>query len=142
MITGPCIDHGLRGDASGYGQRRTAGKHALVHRLAYAAHHGLDESRMGGVVMHLCDNPRCINPEHLRLGTHKLNAEDRENKGRGNHVAEAAHPQAKLATDAVARIRRRYTPRCKINGGAALAREFGVSQQQISRIVRGVRWAA
>ena len=136
-----CTDHGLRGDAKGYGQRRTGSKFALVHRLAYAAHHGLDEPTMGGVVMHSCDNPRCVNPAHLSLGTHKLNALDREAKGRGNKRKHSAHQNAIVSEEAVAAMRARYVPRCKINSTVALAAEFGISQQQVSKIVRGVKWA-
>lgn len=142
MTTGPCIDHGLRGDASGYGQRLTNGKHALVHRLAYAAAHGLDESTMGGVIMHHCDNPRCVNPLHLSLGTYKLNAQDRETKGRRKSLVGELHQNSKLTSMDVQTIRERYAPRCKVNGSSALAREFGIAQSQVSRITRGEQWAS
>lgn len=141
MMVGPCIDHGLCGDASGYGQRLTNGKHALVHRLAYADANGFDEATMGGVVMHACDNPRCVNPLHLSLGTHKLNAQDRENKGRRKSLVGELHQNSKLTSMDVKTIRARYVPRCKINGSNALAREFGVAQSQVSRITRGEQWA-
>lgn len=52
-----------------------------VHRLSYQmAHGGLDIS--GHLVMHTCDNPRCINPDHLVLGTYTSNNRDRAEKGR------------------------------------------------------------
>lgn len=79
-----CLDHGKKGSCNGgYDTRRVAGKAELLHRLAYCAHHGVPiESIRGQVVMHTCDNRRCINHAHLVLGTQKENLEDMCAKGR------------------------------------------------------------
>jgi hypothetical protein len=74
-----CIDHGY---ARAYAQKQ--GRY--VHRLAYADYHGLAiGDLMGKVVMHLCDNPRCINPQHLKLGSQAENLADMRSKGRSNN---------------------------------------------------------
>lgn len=68
----------------GYGRLSFGGTLYLAHRLmAFAA--GVitwDQLHAGNVVMHICDNPACINPEHLKLGTQTENIADRSRKGR------------------------------------------------------------
>ncbi|QHJ82065.1 MAG: hypothetical protein [Bacteriophage sp.] len=143
-----CIDHGKAGSKGGYAyhSKRINGKQPLMHRLAYAAAYGLDEATMGGVVMHSCDNPRCINPEHLSLGTQLDNIADRQTKGRQargatwNGAHSEAHYQAKLSHGIADTIRQRYIPRCSINGGRALAREYGVAHIVIQKILNGSTW--
>ena len=69
----------------GYGRFKMAGRLYSSHRVAYALANGRiedDASYHGSVVMHSCDNPRCCNPLHLKLGTQKQNARDMSNKGR------------------------------------------------------------
>lgn len=58
-------------------------KMVYLHRVAWEAHHA-EPIPEGMVVMHTCDNPRCFNPEHLRLGTLKDNTRDMCSKGRAN----------------------------------------------------------
>jgi len=69
----------------GYGQFTTSVKDGRTwyraHRFSYTAHKG--EIPEGMVVMHSCDNPCCVNPEHLSVGTHADNIRDRDAKGRG-----------------------------------------------------------
>lgn len=81
---------------------------------------------------HTCDNPPCCNPSHLFPGSVGDNAADRVAKGRQSR--DGQHGRATLSDSEVAEIRSRYVPR----SGASLAREFGVSTAQVSRIVRYV----
>lgn len=134
----PCIEHTQRGDRAGYGSYRYGGKAHRAHRVVYAKTNGLDIDTMPNV-LHACDNPRCINPKHLTLGTHKDNMDDRDRKGRvtnGN-----AHYLAKLTSEAVRMLRLRYVRGCRINGVQALAREFGVSAGTMSLALSGSTWS-
>src|SRR3954470_5960578 len=97
----------------------------LAHRLSWELHNG---PIPGGLhVLHRCDNPPCVNPAHLFLGTQADNNRDRGRKGRngGHKIRGAANGRAKLSPTDVAAIRRAY------GDGAtqvALAARFGVSQ--------------
>lgn len=134
----PCIEHKQKGGKQGYGYTRRSenGRTYMIglHRLAYCEAHGLHHSDIKGkVVMHKCDNPRCINPDHLQLGTPKENSEDMMRKGR-HHKGETT-PWAKLNARQVADIRRLYA-----RGGISqrkLGEMYGVTQTNIGFIVRG-----
>lgn len=128
----PCILYTGTRFKGKYGWVQHQSKAVLAHRLAYAQANKLDVWSMGGIVMHTCDNPPCINPEHLQLSTQRENVLDMHRKGRGGHT--------KLTHDQVSVIRSRYVAYCPINGSAALGREFGVSQPIISRLVNGHIW--
>jgi hypothetical protein len=65
---------------NGYGVFRWRGKPRKAHRVAYAIAHGYTPA--GLVVMHTCDNPPCVNPDHLVLGTQLGNVHDAITKGR------------------------------------------------------------
>lgn len=70
----------------GYGQFRTKTGMSLAHRVAWTFSSGDDPRHL--VVMHTCDNPPCVNPSHLRLGTVVDNNRDRAHKGRGRNGRE------------------------------------------------------
>ena len=130
-----CVDHGLQ-SRDGYGRRGRR----LLHRLVYAEANGLDEAAMGGVVMHSCDNPRCINPEHLSLGTQADNVQDMIHKGRAVYVRGENHGSAKFSDAEVAAIRAEHIPRGNGNGygnSKALIAKYGISKQMLSLILRG-----
>jgi len=68
-------------DKDGYGQIHLHGKTIRAHRFAYMLVNG--ETPDNKHVLHTCDNPACVNPNHLWLGTNQDNVDDRERKGRG-----------------------------------------------------------
>jgi hypothetical protein len=65
---------------SGYGRIWFNGKPELLHRVIYTINKGIIPDKM--YVCHHCDNPSCVNPEHLFIGTQKDNMKDCRNKGR------------------------------------------------------------
>jgi len=71
--------NGYKNDC-GYGRLRYKGKKVLVHRLAYQ--HYVGDIPSTKIICHICDNPACINPEHLYAGTQKDNAQDMTNRNR------------------------------------------------------------
>jgi DNA invertase Pin-like site-specific DNA recombinase len=88
------------------------------------------------VVMHSCDNPGCVNPAHLSVGTSGDNTRDAAKKGR--MPSGARNGSAKLKPEQVERIRELYK-----QGGythAQLGRMFGVSKLPVGRILRGQSW--
>lgn len=136
-MMGGCIEHNQKGTKFGYGNGCYLGKRMSLHRAVYGKHHALTLTDMPDVVRHKCDNPRCINPAHLEAGTQAANVADMHTRGRAPDFKGEHNPHAKLTDAQVAEIRRRYVPRCPINGGSALAREFGTHQTNVSLIVRG-----
>lgn len=85
---------------SGYGQASLGGKRVYTHRLAWAF--GLEGQRHGAlpppnvVIRHLCDTPRCCNPDHLQAGTQAENLRDMVERGRsarGDAHGSRKHPE-------------------------------------------------
>ena len=74
----PCKEWQGYRDKDGYGRVRVAGKRVMAHRAAYAQARGLPLDAIAGrVIRHKCDNPSCVNPEHLEEGTHQDNMDDK-----------------------------------------------------------------
>ena len=69
---------------TGYGTMKWKYKAVGAHRLSYEAEHGAFDK--GLHVLHKCDTPLCVNPDHLRLGTHKENMRDMGLKGRRKSI--------------------------------------------------------
>ncbi len=106
-----------------------------AHRLSYEIFKGNLEA--GKVVMHSCDNPACVNPDHLSLGTQRQNVQDCSAKGRINRGQD--RPAAKLTDDQVIYIK------SKLNNyyyglGREIAKMFGIDSTVISRIEAGKAW--
>lgn len=79
--TKDCWNWGFGVTAGGYGQMAFERKKYAAHRLSWS-HYNNQEIPKGCVIMHKCDNPKCVNPNHLLLGTQKDNVKDMMNKGR------------------------------------------------------------
>jgi hypothetical protein len=112
----------------GYGTLRIQGKMKRAHRVAYELSRGPIPDGM--VVCHTCDNPSCVNPHHLFLGSQRDNVQDMANKGR--------HPAAKLGELQVVAIRKLYASGER--NQSDLANMFGVTKQQISLIINRKNW--
>lgn len=115
-----------------------SGKRYRLYQLLYLMFKG--PITPGLQVCHSCDNPFCVNPDHLWLGTHHDNHNDKMKKGRHRNGVSPGelNGSAKLTRAQVDEIRKRYIPR-KVTM-AQLAREYGVAKSQISFIVKGKAW--
>ncbi|WP_075644806.1 HNH endonuclease [Burkholderia humptydooensis] len=137
----PCVEAPGAKDKKGYGRKWFNGRVVRAHRLAYCLANGVDlESIRDLMVRHSCDNPPCINPEHLLLGTVQDNTNDREHRGR-NRPQAAWEASKKVRDSDVEEIKRLYVKGSKEFGQRQLAERFGVTQPQISKILRGVQRA-
>jgi HNH endonuclease len=122
---------------SGYGALAAAPPSRTMlaaHRVSYELTFGPIPE--GQCVMHTCDNPRCTNPRHLRLGTIRDNNEDKLKKGR--QPRGERHPRAKLKQQEVDLIRSLGSS-CQASV-RELANWFGVSRSLVSLILRGKCW--
>jgi hypothetical protein len=120
-------------DPNGYGRLNVNGQPLLAHRLSWQLHNG----DMGdSYVLHKCDNPQCVNPTHLFLGTQSENCDDMWSKGRAKpgHVFGEKHGMSKLTETQVLQIR------SSEGSLRSLAKMFGVSSPVISDIKNGKTW--
>ena len=135
-----CVDHGRRGTLNKYAQVVHEGVMVYRHRLVYCEANDVTLSAIKGkVVRHTCDNPRCINPEHLLLGTQLDNVQDRQVRGRTTRGMQII--QAKLTEADVLFIRDNYVRCSKEYGTVGLAHKFSVNKATISRILNRELWA-
>lgn len=109
-----------------------------AHRMSFALANGLDIRDLDAeVIMHTCDNPQCVNPAHLLVGTNATNMEDRDRKGRGADRRGSLCPTAKLSWPEVHRIRAAYGPGTTLRD---LAYKFNVSPKCIHNVVTNKTW--
>ena len=127
-------------DKWGYGQHGIKGRRNQAHRLSYVWANGpiLPEQ----VVMHTCDTPACVNPAHLRLGTHAENHADMRAKGR--IAVGEQYPNAKLTEQAVREIRRDFRKEGPYKQSRSNAREladrYGVDLNAIQAVIYRGAW--
>lgn len=108
-----------------------------AHRVSYRMHIG--EIPQGMVVMHACDNRRCVNPKHLRLGTYRDNTRDMIAKGRRRLAQEVKRgeqlPQSKLTEDMIRAIRAETGLTFK-----QLGEKYGIGAAQAHKIFTRQSW--
>jgi len=118
-------------DGKGYGRAAIGGgKRRGAHRVSWMINVG--EIPEGLYVCHTCDNPPCVNPEHLFLGTQFDNMADAREKRRNNYGSR--NGGAKLTDAQVLQIR--ADPRIQ----RVIADEYGIGQAQVCRIKTGANW--
>ena len=115
----------------GYGQFRLAGVNMGAHRASWIIHNGPVPGDLWA--LHRCNVRICINPDHLYLGDNDANVRDRG--GAGHHLQGERHPMVKLTDVQCAEIRMSDAT------GRALARQYCMSESQISNIRRGAQRA-
>ena len=119
---------------NGYGQfshRVRSDPHELAHRASFRLFKGTIEPGME--ILHACDTPSCVNPDHLSVGTRIDNMQDAKRKGRnarGEH-----HGRSKLTAEAVLAIRNSTDPQKEV------AAQFSISQKTVSEIRLRQKWA-
>lgn len=124
----------------GYGLFNRATKPSkcvLAHRYSYELAHG--PLAQSACVLHRCDNPRCVRPDHLFLGTRTDNADDKVAKGRQRGPKGERHPKAKVTEAVVRSIRRDFAA-----GGVSkseLARRYKLANRTAHAIISGETWA-
>jgi hypothetical protein len=138
-VVGECWEWKSSLDSRGYGRVWFDGKMQLAHRVVYRLVIGPipeGEGYHGTCVCHKCDNPRCVNPAHLFLGSNADNMHDKKAKGRA--LKGESIGNSKLTADQVREIRRL---RAEGLTQQAIANRFGVDRPQVSKIVNGKQWA-
>lgn len=122
-------------NAHGYGRISVGRKAVLAHRFAYELTYGKVPADMH--VRHACDNPSCVNPAHLSIGTHQENMKDMVVRGRQQRVAGTRKWSAKLTEADVELIRSRIADGATV---VSMARAYGMHHSSIYRIRDRKNW--
>jgi hypothetical protein len=129
-------------DPKGYGRVGFRDKVFLPHRISYALHHGSVPDDL--FVLHRCDVPSCVRPDHLWLGTNRDNMLDASAKSRcgpqkypGLYPTGEGHANSKLTAEKVLEMRRLFSDG---HDHASLSEKFGVTKANVGYIVRGKAW--
>ena len=134
---------------TGYGYFYEGKKYILAHRDAYCEANRLNlEDIDGQVVRHSCDNPPCVNPRHLLLGTSADNVADRVARNRSARMVGTDNANSIITPKVASQIRAEWKGPQPGNGQGErtgptqleLAEKYGVSRNVVGRIVRNQTW--
>jgi len=117
---------------TGYGRINIKNRSIYSHRYAWELING--PIPYGLCVCHKCDNPSCVNPAHLFLGTASANAKDRENKGRGRTTKGLLNGHSKLSEKQV------YEIRSATGLHKDIAEQFGIKRSTVGMIKNKLLW--
>jgi len=115
----------------GYGHFKIGKKVEKAHRVSWMLYRG--NIPQGYHVLHICDTPPCVNPDHLYLGTNADNVKDRVQKNRSACLYK--NGRLKYTTDKIMEMKQ------QLNNGettASVSRQFGIDNGYLSRIRRGL----
>lgn len=130
----PCIEHGHQPGKNIYDRMCVRGFHVSVHRFIMASKLGVGLTDIDGYcVRHKCDNKRCINPDHLCLGTHQDNYDDMFIRNKHGQRYKRVCTAEMAAT-----IKSEYVKGSSTHGHKALAKKYGISQYVVFKICTGV----
>ena len=135
-LSNGCIEWTGSIQSSGYGHVTIKQKQWLTHRLSWTLSKGKIPYKK--LILHRCDNRKCINIDHLFVGTHKQNSVDMWNKGRGFRTT-GRRQNAKLTESQVREIREKLKS-YKKGDGVKLAKEFNVTDVLILLIKKRKIW--
>jgi|ERR1051326_4475122 hypothetical protein len=126
--------------ARGYGRVKMAGagKTTHAHRVAFILTKG--EIPNGMRACHKCDNPPCINPDHIFLGTAWDNTQDMLRKGRHWVHCGESHGMSKLTAESVKRARIAYATNHSLALVKQLANKFNVHVRVLQKAIKGDTW--
>jgi hypothetical protein len=127
---------------TGYGRiwigSKADGKDFYAHRVSYEMAYGSIPD--GFDILHICDNPPCVRPDHLWAGTHSDNMQDMLRKGRRRNLRGSDNGNSRLAIGEVVAIRKAYA--AGRTTYKLLAEQYHVNPTTIMNIVRGKQWKA
>lgn len=136
ILDTPCWEWEARRSKAGYGQLWVESGPESAHRVSYKLSVGLIPEGIN--VLHRCDNKKCVNPDHLFLGTRQDNMDDMSKKGRKAVFVGGKNPVSKLTEKQVREIRTLYATGCY--SYTMIAQKFTVSPSLIGLVVRKVNW--
>jgi hypothetical protein len=139
-LLGPCREWEGSRDHGGHGRVSCSGRYIGVHRLVWIAAHGPVPEIDGkpGMILHRCDNPPCYRLDHLSAATHADHRRDRALAGNYRQTFGERNGKAKLTEEKVLEIRRLYDEEGYKQ--QTIAERFGITQVQVSAIVRRAAW--
>lgn len=133
-----CWEWGGGTNERGYGILQTGTRvqqsYTKAHRLSYAIEHEVD-LHSSQFILHSCDNPPCVNPAHLRIGTQADNVADAKRRDRHRRGERGA---IKLSNKSVLSMRHDVATGLSVKDASV---KYGISDGMASRVVTGKKWA-